>query len=426
MNFEEHIYSCLTKSEADLLLKSLSLKDKHAVLLNTNKITSEEFLKEFPNVKPHPVVKNAFLYDKEEYPLGKHLYHELGYYYLQEPSAMVTSSLLDYVDGDIVLDLCAAPGGKSVQASLFLANKGVIISNDISATRAALISNNAERLGLSNLLICSNDFSKIYSHYLNFFDKIILDAPCSGSGMFRKDSNVKEDWSINKVNKFSEVQKELIQISYKMLKEGGSLVYSTCSYSIEEDEDVIEYLLDNTDAELVKLDIKGGYVNELKPLGVRLMPSHFPGEGQYICLIKKPGIEKPSKIKNDKRYKNIVTTRYKDFDIRKYGNFYFALPINIDTKYLNVIRYGVKVCEENKGVIKYDLHYARNVNNNDDFYSVNLSLDEVKKYIEGNPVNKQAKKGNVLLTYNSNSIDITKSDSQVIKNHYPKGLRRKY
>ena len=412
MGFKEHLYQSLPKEEVDLLIKSFDSEDKHAVLLNLEKISDEEFLKEFPNVIPHPIVKHAYLYDKNEYQLGKHLYHELGYYYLQEPSAMVVSSLIDFKEDDLVLDMCAAPGGKSIQASFKMHNKGLIISNDLSFSRCGLISNNVERLGIKNIIIINNDLSKIYHKYLNTFDKIILDAPCSGSGMFRKDDKMILDWSINKVYKFQEIQKSLIDIAYQMLKPGGLLSYSTCSYSKEEDEDVIQYLLDNSDAELVNMNsLKCGYINPIKPVGVRLMPSHFVGEGQYICQVRKPGNSKKTVFKKETKVIN---------------SFEFVSENSINLPSANIYRFGVKVGEKRKENFRYDLHYARSLKAND-IDSIELSLDELKKYLSGEQLNKpNSYKGFVLLTYKNNAVDIAKSDTRVIKNYYPKGLRKKF
>lgn len=426
MDFLEHLKHSLPIKDAEELYNSLEGVDKHAVLLNTNKISDEEFVLEFPHVTPHPYVKHAYLYDKNEYPLGKHFYHELGYYYLQEPSAMVVSSLIDFKEDDCVLDLCAAPGGKTIQASLKMNGNGLIISNDLSSSRAMVLSSNCERLGLRNVLVVNNDFKEIYHHYLETFDKIILDAPCSGSGMFRKSTLMKEDWSINKVLKFAEIQKELISYAYKMLKPGGLLSYSTCSYSIEEDEEVIKYLLDNTDAIIKDINLKDGYINPLCPIGIRFLPSKFQGEGQYVCHIQKPGESKLTKFKNDNRKASTLVESYKNYDIKKFGDTTFAISNIIDTKGLKIIRYGVKIKEEQKGIEKFDLHYARTLSK-DEFPSIELSLEELKLYLEGNQLNKENKnKGYVLLTYHSNSIDIAKTDGRVIKNHYPKGLRRKY
>jgi len=421
MTFKEHLINSIGESEAELLLNSLNKKSEHAVLLNTNKISDEEFLKEFPLVKPHPIVKHAFIYDKETYELGKHIYHELGYYYLQEPSAMVVSSLIEFKENDLVLDMCAAPGGKSIQASFKMNDKGLIISNDLSFSRCGLLSNNLERLGIGNVIITNNDLSKIYLKYENTFDKIILDAPCSGSGMFRKSDAMINDWSINKVYKYQEIQKELILIAYYMLKPGGTLSYSTCSYSKEEDEDVAHYLLEKTDAELVNIPSNKCFY--IKDIGVRLMPSHFSGEGQYIAQFKKPGSSKTNEFNHINKFLQYVKG---DKDVKKVNDYLFAVNNGLDLKGLNIYRYGVKVGEFKKDIFKYDLHYARSYAK-DSFDVIELTLEELKKYLYGEQLNKiNPYKGYVLLTYKKTAVDIAKTDGQVIKNYYPKGLRKKF
>ena len=290
MEFLNHLKTYLSGEEIDKLEASLEGKSQHALLLNTEKMNEETLLSLYPSLKKHPIVKNAFLYNKDELDLGKSIYHELGCFYLQEPSAMLPAFLLSPEEGDLVLDLCAAPGGKSMQASLLMNNKGLIVSNDISKQRAFSIVENAERLGRGNLLITNNDFSLIYDKFINTFDKIILDAPCSGSGMFRKESKMQEDWSYQKVLKFAEIQKSLILMAYSMLKPGGVMVYSTCSFSYEEDEEVIDYLLERTDAVLKSIpDSPVFYRSKNNGHGIHLFPFLFPGEGHYVALISKPG-----------------------------------------------------------------------------------------------------------------------------------------
>ena len=421
MTFKEHLIESIGEKEAELLLASLDKKSEHAVLLNPSKISEEEFLKEFPLVKPHPIVKHAFIYDKEVYELGKHIYHELGYYYLQEPSAMVVSSLIDFNEDDLVLDMCAAPGGKTIQASFKMNDKGLIVSNDLSFSRCGLLSNNLERLGIGNVVITNIDLSKIYLKYENTFDKIILDAPCSGSGMFRKDEAMLNDWSINKVYKYQEIQKELILMAYYMLKPGGVLSYSTCSYSKEEDEDVARYLLSNTDAQLVNIPSHKCFY--IKDIGIRLMPSHFDGEGQYIVQFKKPGESKKTSFVHLNKFPQLVAGNK---DVKKVNDYLFAVNNGLDLKGFNIYRYGVKVGEFKKDLFKYDLHYARSYAK-DSFNIVELTLDELKKYLYGEQLTKPNEfKGYVLLTYKNTAVDIAKTDGQVIKNYYPKGLRKKF
>ena len=420
MDFLSHLSKYLNQEEITKLDASLKGKSEHALLLNTNKMSEEMLLELFPNVKRHPIVKNAYLYDKDEYDLGKSVFHALGCFYLQEPSAMLPAFLLNAKEGDIVLDLCAAPGGKSVQTSLLMNNQGLIISNDIAKNRAFAISENAERLGLGNLLITNNDFSLIYQNYLNYFDKIILDAPCSGSGMFRKDDKMMLDWSYQKVLKFAQIQKELILMSYQMLKPGGSMVYSTCSFSYEEDEEVIDYLLEKSDAQIEEISDSPLFFK--KGQGIHLFPSLFPGEGHYICLIKKPGELKVSK-KEDK-----VSTKYKIVTpypyVEKFGDYLYTMSETVNTKKLNIIRYGCKVGELIKQDIKFDHHYAHFM---DSFESIKeITFEELLKYYQGECLNIVVPKGDVLLQYKGINVDIAKSDGRIIKNHLPKGLRRKY
>ena len=248
--FSQHLTKYLDADVIDSLLASLDDHPMDAVLLNENKMTKAEFLSRFPHVSPHPVVTNGFLYDKQEYPLGKSYLFDAGVYYLQEPSAMVVAHLLPIEKGDRILDLCAAPGGKSVQASLKLQGTGLLLANDINYPRTKILSSNIERMGLSNVVVTNDDFANLSSKFTQFFDKIILDAPCSGSGMFRKLDTMKADWSYQKVLKYAQTQKSLIHMAYQMLAPGGIMVYSTCSYSYEENEEVILDLLASTDAKM--------------------------------------------------------------------------------------------------------------------------------------------------------------------------------
>ena len=406
VTLEENLKKYLDEKQVTDLLASLEKENKHAVLLNPNKMDDETFVSLFPNANPHPIVKHAYLYDKNEYDLGKSIYHLLGCFYLQEPSAMVPAFLLNCNENDVVLDLCAAPGGKSIQSSFNMNNKGLIISNDLSKQRAFAIVENAERLGLGNLVITNNDFSLIHEYYTNTFSKIILDAPCSGSGMFRKSQEVKDDWTYEKVLKCAETQKTLILCAYNMLKAGGILCYSTCSFSYEEDEEIIEYLLNNTDAELVKIEENPlFYVNKNKPYGIHLFPSIFPGEGHYICLIKKPGVSS-NKVLETKQF--------------KFGDYLFQGP-DFNYKKLNVLRLGVKVGEVSKDVIKYDYHYAHYLSGFEN--EVELDKELTYKYLNGDTLNVPCKKGFVLLKYQGKSLDIGKSDGSRIKNRIPSRIR---
>lgn len=421
MEFVEHLKSYLSNEEIDKLMDSLKDESLHAVLLNPKKMSDEEFLKLFPDVIKHPIVAHAYIYKKEIYNLGKSIYHTLGCFYLQEPSAMVPAYLLNAEENDLILDMCAAPGGKTIQTSFLMKDTGLIISNDLSKPRTFSIVENVERLGLGNIVVTNNDLSLIDNKLQNTFDKIILDAPCSGSGMFRKEDKMVQDWSYNKVLKFAEAQKQLISLAYSMLKPGGTLVYSTCSFSLEEDEDVVKYLLENSEAEIVPITNNPlFYINKKAPLGIHLLPSIFPGEGHYICLIKKPGIsvKRELKVGIDKKI-----NQFNLKEIYRFGDYLFGLNYPYTFKCFNVVRLGVKIGESIKGEIKYDYHYAHFIDSFDNTYS--LHSNELAKYFAGETINASVNKGIYLLTFDGINVDLTKSDGRIFKNHFPKGLRHK-
>ncbi len=420
MDFKTHLKKYLTDQQIDSLIASLNQDSKHAVLLNHRKMKDKEFLFSHPYVIPHPITPHAFIYDKNIYDLGKSLEHELGAFYLQEPSAMTVSSLLTFSEDDVVLDLCAAPGGKSIQASFLMNNQGLIIANDISRARSGKILENIERLGIGNTMIVSNDFSSIYQNYRDTFDKIILDVPCSGSGMFRKNDLVKMDWTYEKVLRCQEVQKQLILIAYEMLKPGGVLSYSTCSFSYEEDEEVIEYLLANSDAQVLPIVNNKLFYTTKIAIGVHLFPHLFPGEGQYICHIKKPSrpfsmIRLPVFATYDKSIPGCS-------NVLCYGSTLFGVSKFFPIKGLSIIRYGIKIGDVSGQIIKYDVHYARYI----DTFDQQISLNHYQslEYLKGNYISSNTPRGFVLLKYNSLNIDIAKSDGKIIKNRYPKYLRK--
>lgn len=422
--FKKHLESYLTKEEIDTLVASFSLPATHAALLNTKKMSDDMFIKLYPNVKKHPFVEHGYIYDKNEYDLGKSIYHELGCFYLQDPSAMIVASLLDAKEDEYILDLCAAPGGKTIGTSLRMNQKGIIISNDLSKERCRALYDNVSRLGLKNIVITNNDFTKIHQYYLNTFDKIILDAPCSGSGMFRKDIKMIEDWSIAKVYKNSIIQCSLIDIAYLMLKPGGTLIYSTCSYSYEEDEQIIKYLLSHTDAVVEDILTTPSFYVSKDKLGIHLFPHLFNGEGHYICKINKPGIQKLTTFDKKNSLTKFLPDEIIDFSTYKFGDFLYALTNDFKYRGLSIYNFGFKVGEL-KGdhiIYTYDLAHAL-----DDYKdSIELSYEEAIKYIMGEQLNKKNPfKGNVLLKYQNIPLDFSKTNGEILKNHYPKYLRKK-
>ena len=416
MDFEKSLEKYLSKEEIVKLIASFSENERKAIYLNTNKLYSEKLLTLFPNLKPHPVVQNGFLYDKNEYELGKKIYHELGAYYIQEPSAMLVAHFLDAKPGEVVLDLCAAPGGKTIQTALKMQNEGLIVANDLSKSRANILLSNIERMGVSNTVVTSLDFKNYYQKFIGFFDKIILDAPCSGSGMFRKSDEMKNDWTYEKVLKNAAIQKELILMCYSMLKEGGKLIYSTCSYSFEENEEVIEFLLSNSEAKLEKIpSFKGEFRSPKFSETVHLFPSHFEGEGHYIALIKKPGVlqsSKVSKIEVNRTIQGNGNTK----EIQK-----FLCPSKLPADFENLaLRPGLFLGSQigDKFVPSHHFSHFENATN-----SIELTKEEVVKYLKGETLNKKYPNGYNFVSYMGMNLGVVYVINGILKNYYPKGLR---
>ena len=416
MNFIKSLEKYLENKEIEKLVTSFSETEKKSIYVCTNKINSEKLLNLFPNLRPHPVVPNGFLYDKNEYELGKKIYHELGAYYIQEPSAMLVAHFLDAKPGEIVLDLCAAPGGKTIQTALEMQNEGLIIANDLSKSRANILLSNIERMGISNVVITSLDFKNYCHNFEGFFDKIILDAPCSGSGMFRKSDEMKNDWTYEKVLKNAAVQKELILMCYSMLKEGGKLIYSTCSYSFEEDEEVIEYLLQNTDAKLENIpSFEGEFRSPKFKETVHLFPSHFEGEGHYIALIKKPGVLRSSKI-TPFEISRIVQSKGNSKEIQK-----FLVPSKLPQNFEDLaLRPGLFLGTQINDKFVPSHHYCHCAISDN---SIELTKEEVVKYLKGETLNKKCPNGYHFVSYMGMNLGVVYSVNGILKNYYPKGLR---
>ena len=238
--------------------------------------------------------------------LSRHPLYYGGAYYLQEPSAMAPATFLPVRPGDRVLDLCAAPGGKSVALAGKLGGQGILVSNDISASRSKALLKNLELFGAGNILVTCEAPAKLAEVWPGFFDAILVDAPCSGEGMFRKEKGMQSDWSPDQVKKYAALQKEILDRAFAMLAPGGCLLYSTCTYAPEEDEENVLYFLDKMDdLDLLPLPIRPG-VEEGRPEWVtgflgdhpdkeilkncrRFLPHKVEGEGQFAALFHKAG-----------------------------------------------------------------------------------------------------------------------------------------
>lgn len=428
MDFRTSLLNHLPEKDVSALIESIEKgTPTHALLLNPKKMSDAEFVKRYPNVRKHPFVEHAFLYDKNEYAFGKNILYDDGVYSIEDSAAMMVDYFLKPEEDDIILDICAAPGGKSIGASIAMQDKGIVIANDISYPRAKALSQNVERMGSGNIIVASNDFVFSHIHFAGAFDKIILDAPCSGSAMMRKNPVAKADWRYEKVNGNAKKQADLLELAYSMLKPGGTLSYSTCSFSYEEDEaSILSFKEKHPEIELINLPMSPSFYRHPDlPEAVRLHPNLFEGEGQFICLFKKPGVlVKTAKevIKND---------RYKDF-LNEYGlsersnemmrQKFYSLSQHFDVSHLNILRYGVKLFEM-RSIYIPDHHLSHFLGPS---YSIPISLEDAKAYIHGDTFKFDHPDGFYIVSYDSQNMGFVKATQGVAKNHYPKGLRRSW
>lgn len=317
----------LLGDEYEIFIESYEKERVQGLRLNpwkTGWMTKEdtEALQERLGLEPIPWVKNGFYYQGERRP-GKHPFHEAGAYYIQEPSAMSVAELLAPQPGERVLDLCAAPGGKTTQAAGMLGQKGLLVSNEIHPVRAKILSQNVERMGIGNAVVTNEDSGKLLEYFPEYFHRIVVDAPCSGEGMFRKDEMARQEWSPDNVKLCASRQAEILDNAAGMLMPGGRLVYSTCTFAPEENEESIQRFLDrHPDFFIEDVGVPEGFEqfgsgrpqwaeNGCPELSrtFRIWPHKTEGEGHYLAVLRREGVpgcqeeEKTSgkKEKRDKR-----------------------------------------------------------------------------------------------------------------------------
>lgn len=276
--------------------RSFDFPVHNGLRINTSKLSSEDYDKINPwTLKKIPWLSEDCFYYEDGCSPAKHPHYYAGLYYLQEPSAMTPAHVLPVKTNDHVLDLCAAPGGKATQLGARLDGTGFILANDISNSRAKALLKNLELQGISNIFVTSENPQKLCNVYQSYFDKILLDAPCSGEGMFRKEPKMAVHWEMEGPAEYAVRQKELILQAWEMLKPGGMLLYSTCTFSAMENEEVIAWLLDScSDAGLCEIDAYSGFSNgisdeahpELKKC-VHIYPHRMDGEGHFLALLRK-------------------------------------------------------------------------------------------------------------------------------------------
>ena len=427
----------LLKDEYDDFKKALLEKPVKGLYLNRNKKNVERVLEE-QYIEHHPIVENGYLYDENYHP-GRSAYFLAGLYYIQEPSAMLVADALPIEPDDFVLDMCAAPGGKSCEIASRLTGEGVLIANDIEASRARILSENIERFGLDNTIVTNVDPMRFTKQFQEAFDKIVLDAPCSGEGMFRKLEQAVDTWSEDKVLECAHIQKILLKGAYDMLKQGGMVIYSTCTYSYEENEAMVHYAVDELGFELLPLSKSHGLCPgvDLDEV-VRCYPHHYRGEGHFIALLRKPGNSprkvvrpmKPQVSQADLKvlkafYQETLNKKVPAYIIENNGHLYAIKKNFPELKGIRVLRNGLYLGEvrKNRFIPSYSLALTLTKEDVKRSYDYSCDSEEIKKYIHGETLEGTGNKGFGVIFVDGYPLSFYKESNQV-KNLFPKGLRR--
>lgn len=464
----------LLGNEYDGFIKSYDKERAAGLRYNPLKCSYEEFieavdwtLNPVPWVhakwtsNPVPWAYEGFYYPLTERP-GKHPFHEAGAYYIQEPSAMSAVAVLDPKPGDYVLDLCSAPGGKSTQIAGRLNNTGLLVSNEIIKSRAQILSQNLERMGVRNF-VCLNESSESLSkRFPYFFDKILVDAPCSGEGMFKKEENASSEWSEEHVLMCAKRQTDILNNAASMLKPGGVMVYSTCTFNPYENEGVINtFLNDHPEFTIEESPVAEFFApghpewvpdsegNPSLTNTMRLWPHKIDGEGHFVAKLKKAGELTDSSMKtvsvskaDEKKLKEIYdfltdTVNVKP-DVAKslvsnsipvtFGDNIYLLPRAVGgISGLKVERPGLHVAISKKNRLEPAHSLALALKPSDVNTFVTMDIETSEKFIAGETINSDPSlKGWTLMCAGPFSLGFGKASGGVIKNHYPKGLRINY
>lgn len=437
----------LLGNEYEDFINSYKEERSYGLRINTLKISIENFLNINPfHLRNIPWVEEGFYYESQGNP-GKHPYHDAGLYYIQEPSAMAVARYLNPQSGEKILDLCAAPGGKSTFIASMLNEKGLILSNEINKGRAEILSENIERMGIKNGIVTNETPQRLASRFDSFFDKVLVDAPCSGEGMFRKNPEAMEEWNIENIEISWKRQIEILNCAKEMLREGGILVYSTCTFSPEEDEQVIErFLNENKEFSIEEVNVWDGFSRGRKEWtltgmekienAIRIWPHKTEGEGHFIAVLRKNSGKPSRKVRyrksaNKDEIKDFLSFQKeylnKSFDgnFTLWGDNLYITNEEVDLRGLKVLRPGLHLGTLKKNRFEPSHALALALNKEDAKNTINLSATDEKliSFLKGNTLDIESNHGWNLILVDGYSIGWGKTSNSIVKNHYPKGLR---
>ena len=412
--------------------------------VNTDKISLKAFEKiNIFGKEKIPYVENGFYLDFEK--VGNHPYHHAGMIYVQEPAAMAPAECIDIDPEWKVLDMCSAPGGKSSQLKNKLSENGVLVSNEIIPSRCKILTGNIERLGLKNTVTTCMDTGRLAKVFPKVFDLIMVDAPCSGEGMFRKEEIAVSEWSYENVLKCADRQAEILENAVKCLKDGGYIIYATCTFSLEENEMTVDnFLKSHPDFEIVEVKdtVKQNTVDGIAFDGCecenikfarRFYPHKNKGEGQFMAVLHNKNDKKPvyrTSAKTDKPDKALIAflndtlTDYDESNLSLYNGTPVYFTPDFEARNATVFSYGVTIGELKKNYILPHHQFFMALGHKFK-RKIELSADseEIKKYLHGEEIPADTENGWAVVTVNGVAIGGAKVVNGTAKNHYPKGLR---
>lgn len=453
--FEERMRSLLG-TEYEAFRQSYEQDRFYGLRHNPLKAAGEKFTDRMPfTLDKVSWAKEGWYYDADEQP-GRHVLHEAGAYYIQEPSAMAVAEILDPQPGETILDLCAAPGGKSTHIAGRMQGQGLLVSNEIIPNRAKILAQNIERMGIKNCVVCNETPERMAMFFPAFFDRIVVDAPCSGEGMFRKDDTAISEWSPEQVRMCAERQYMILEQAAGMLRPGGRLVYSTCTFAPDENEGVISrFLHEHADFSIEKVPCDPSF-SEGRPdwtddpaagleHTMRLFPHKLKGEGHYIAVLRKEGMllrESTGCIRMQNREfcvlaKTVDSFLHTELGLNKdwisrqggilqmFGEQIYLIPAQmIPLKGLKVVRPGLHLATDKKNRLEPSHALALALRPQETERRRELTKEEAERYLHGESLVCGGEKGWILLTYLDYPVGFGKASGGQMKNHYPKGLRK--
>lgn len=432
----------LLKNEYGDYLASYTKEHFKGIRVNTLKISVDDFLK----ISPFKLEKvnwseEGFYLNEDDTRPGKHPYYHCGLYYIQEPSAMIPVEVLEPKPGEKILDISAAPGGKATQIGAKLKGQGLLVANDISPKRVKALTKNVEVFGIKNCIITNDTPENIANNFKSYFDKILVDAPCSGEGMFRKDTNAIKNWNQFSVEQCCTMQRNILRWVPSMLKPDGKLVYSTCTFSPEENEGTIEWFLKEfPEFELVEINKideldRGrpewiGGIKELRKTR-RAWPHKIKGEGHFIALFKKVDGEEEKLKSFEKKIGNIesfleFSKEYLNYqidteNIHTKGNKLFLIPGKLpDLTGIRTANLGVFLGEVNRNRFKPSQALAMILRKDKVKNTLNLDSENIEsiKYLKGETIITNGEKGWRLVCIDEYPVGWGKQTNSFLKNYY--------